>query len=69
MPLKSGGVLEVDEDFEFNFGPYDGDGPKMYVFLDLALWRTLMFKKDSNPELLRWFLLLPLFEFEVHDKG
>jgi len=58
MPPVSGGVHEMDVDFEFDFGPYGGDGPKMSVLLDPTLWRTLRSKKDLNPELLRWFLLL-----------
>ena len=37
-------------------GPYDGDGSKMSVILDLKLWRYLRFKKDLNPKLLRRFL-------------
>ena len=36
-PPISGGALELDEDFEFDFGPYDGDGPKMIVFQDPSL--------------------------------
>jgi len=69
MPPMSGGVHKIDADVEFDFGPYGGDRPKMFVFQDPTLWRTLMFKKDLNPELLRWFLLLHQFEFEVRDKG
>jgi len=69
MPLVTRGVHEMDADFEFDFGPHDGDGPKMSVLLDPSLWRFLRIKKDLNPELLRWFLLLQQFEFEVRDKG
>ena len=58
MPPVSGGVQEVDADFEFEFGPYDGDGPKLRVRLDPKLWELIRSKKDLNPELLRWFLLL-----------
>jgi len=65
----SGGVPELDLDVKLDFGPYDGDGPRMRVLLDPSLWRTFMFKKDLNPELLRWFLLLHQFDFEVRDKG
>jgi len=54
----SGGPQEIDLDVEFEFGPYNGDEPKMSVLLDPSLWRTLRSKKDLNPELLRWFLLL-----------
>ena len=56
-------------DMEFDFEPYGGDGHKMSVLLDPTLWRTLRSKKDLNPELLRWFLLLQQFAFEVRDKG
>jgi len=65
MPPVSGGVHEMGADFEFAFGPYGGEGPKMSVFLDPTLWRTFRTKKDLNLELLRWFLLLQQFEFEV----
>jgi len=69
MPPMSGGVHDLDGDVEFDFGPYDSDGPRMTVLLDPSLWRTLMLKKDLNPETLRWFLLLHPFVFEVIDKG
>ena len=49
MPPMSGLVNEIDADVEFDFGPYDGDGPKIFVFQDSTLWRTLMFKRDLNP--------------------
>jgi len=68
MPPVSGGGREMDANFKFDFGPY-GDGTKMSVFLDPTLWRTLRSKKDLNPELLRRFLLLQQFAFEVRDKG
>ena len=45
-------------DMEFDFGLYDGDRPEMSVSLDLKLWKLLRLKKDLNPKLLRWFLLL-----------
>ena len=69
MPPVSGCVQELDLDMKFDFGPYDGDGPKMSVLLDLKLWRYLRFKKDLNPKLLRWFLLLHQFDVEIVDKG
>ena len=62
-------MQEIDLDVEFEFGPHDGDEPKMTVLLDPSLWRTLRSQKDFNPELLRWFLLLQQFEFEVRNKG
>jgi len=53
MPPMSGGVHEMDADFEFYFGPYDSDGPKMSMILDPTLWRILRTKKDINPNFLR----------------
>jgi len=53
MPPVSGGVQEVDADFEFEFGPFDSDGPKIRVLPDPILWKPLRSKKDLNPELLR----------------
>jgi len=32
MPLISGGVHKRDLDFELEFGPFDGGGPRMIVF-------------------------------------
>jgi len=69
IPPVSGGVQEVDADMKFEFGPYDGDGPKMSVRLYLKLWKLLRFEKDLNPELLRWFPLLRQFYVEIVDKG
>ena len=68
MPPMGGGLHELDLDVEFDFGPYDGDGPKMIVFQDPSLGKTLRSKKDLNPETLRWFLLHQ-FDFEAVDKG
>jgi len=58
MPPMSGGEQEMDLDVEFDCGLDDGDGPRMSMILDSILWWTFMLKKDLNPELLRWFLLL-----------
>jgi len=69
MPPMGGGLQEVDVDMEFDFGPYDGDGPKILVILDPTLWRILRLKKDLTLELLRLFLLLHQFDFEVREKG
>ena len=65
MPPMSGGVQEIDVNFKFEFGPYDGDGPKMSVILDPTLCSILRAQKDINPELLRWFLLITQFDSEV----
>ena len=59
----------MNVDMKFAFGSYDGDGPKMRVRLDPKLWELLRSKKDLNPELLRWFLLLQQFKVEIVDKG
>ena len=58
MPPMSGGLPELDLDIDHEFGPFDGDGPRMTVLLDSTLWRALRSKKDLNPETLRWFLLI-----------
>ena len=52
MPLVSGRLQEVDVDMEFDFGPYNGDRPKMSVRPDPKLWKLLKLK-NLNPELLR----------------
>ena len=57
----SGGVPEVDANFKLDIRPFDGSRPRMTVFLDPFLRRTTMFKKDLNPELLRWVLLVHQF--------
>ena len=69
MPPMGGGVHELDLEFEIEFGMSSGGGPRMIMLLDPSLWRTLMLKKDLNLEILRWFLLLHQFEFEVLNKG
>ena len=62
MPPMSGGVRELDMDIDLEFGPFDGDGPRMIVLLDPSLWGTLRSKKDLNLETLRWFLLIHQFD-------
>jgi len=69
MPPVSKGLQEVDADMKFEFRSYDGDRPKMSVNLDPKLWKLPRSKKDLNPELLRWFLLLQQFNVEIVDKG
>jgi len=61
IPPISGGVPEVDANFKLDIRPFDGSRPRMTVFLDPFLRRTTMFKKDLNPELLRWVLLVHQF--------
>ena len=36
-PPVSGGVPEIDVDFSLEFGPFDGNGPRMTVLLDPSL--------------------------------
>ena len=68
MPPMSGGVHELDLKFEIEFGLSSGGGPRMIVFQNPSLGRTLRSKKDLNPETLRWFLLLHQLDYEVRDK-
>ncbi len=42
-------------------------GTKVVVHIDHAALRYLMDKKDVNPRLIRWVLLLQEFDFEVKD--
>ena len=71
MPPMSGGVHELDLDFELEFGSFDGDGRRMTVLLDPSLWRTFMFMKDLNPKILRWILLMHSLTSRsaIKDKG
>ena len=70
MPPMSGGVHELDLEFEIEFGLSSRGGPRMTVLLDSTLWRILWSRKDLNLKTLRWFLLLlHQFDFEVVDKG
>jgi len=69
LPPMSGGLEKVDIDIEFDFGSFEGDGPKMRVAPDPKLWAVLWTKKDLTPELLRWFLQLTQFNLEIDDKG
>ncbi|XP_070008702.1 uncharacterized protein LOC142164975 [Nicotiana tabacum] len=43
-------------------------GSKVIVYPDHAALRYLMEKKDANPSLIRWVLLLQEFDFEVKDR-
>jgi len=57
MLLMSGGVHELDVDVELDFGLFDGNGPRMIVLLDPSFRKTLISKKDLNPEILRWVFM------------
>ena len=50
MPPISGGVYELDVNFELKFGPSNGASPRMVVFLDLKLWKTFILKRDLKLE-------------------
>jgi len=72
MPPLNGVENELDMDVEFDFcesRPSDGDRPTITVFMNPAVWKFFMVKKDLKPKSLRWYLLLQEFEFEVFDKG
>ena len=53
------------EDFDVNFdvgfkqvdvSPSDGPREQFVLYIDSALWDQVMKTKDSQPELLRWYL-------------
>jgi len=67
MPPMDGIGCDVNVIFEGRSS--DGPHPRIVVFMDLTLWKDLMFKKDLNLETLRWFLLLQQFNFESAIKG
>jgi len=60
MPPMSGGKHDLDMELriEFRCRLFAGANPRMIVFMGSAPWKYLMLKKDLNPEMLRWFLLL-----------
>jgi len=43
-------------------------GSKIIVYTDHAAIRYLLSKKDANPRLIRWILLLQEFDLEIRDK-
>ncbi|XP_059659018.1 uncharacterized protein LOC132305391 [Cornus florida] len=43
-------------------------GSKVIVFSDHAALRHLLNKKDTNPRLIRWILLIQEFDLEIKDK-
>jgi hypothetical protein len=42
---------------------------KVIVYTDHAAIKYLLAKKDAKPRLIRWILLLQVFDVEIHDKG
>jgi hypothetical protein len=43
-------------------------GAKVIVYTDHAALKYLLTKKDANPRLIRWILLLQKFDLEIKDK-
>ena len=43
-------------------------GNKVVVFTDHSVIKYLMTKKDANPRLIRWVLILQEFDVEIKDK-
>ena len=43
-------------------------GSKVTLFMDHAIIKYLMSKKEAKPRLIRWFLLLQEFDIEIKDK-
>jgi hypothetical protein len=44
-------------------------GAKIIIYTDHAALKYLLTKKDANPRLLRWILLLQEFDLEIKDKN
>jgi hypothetical protein len=42
-------------------------GGKVIVFTDHAALKYILTKKDANPRLIRWILLLQEFDIEIKD--
>jgi hypothetical protein len=43
-------------------------GEKVIVYTDHVSLKYLLTKKDANPRLIRWILLLQEFDLEIKDK-
>jgi hypothetical protein len=43
-------------------------GAKVIVYIDHAVLKYLLTKKDAKPRLIRWILLLQEFDLEIKDK-
>ena len=43
-------------------------GSKVIIYTDHAVLKYLPSKKDANPRLIRWVLLLQAFDLEIRDK-
>jgi len=72
MAPLSGANHDMDVEVELDFyegGLSNGAFPKIIMYMDSALRKFFMLKKDLTAESLRWFLPLQEFEFGVCDKG
>ena len=43
-------------------------GTKVIVYTDHATLKHLLIKKEANPRLIRWIMLLQEFDLEIRDK-
>ena len=43
-------------------------GSKILIYIDHAVLKNLLTKKDAKTRLIRWILLLHEFNLEIHDK-
>lgn len=43
-------------------------GSKVLVYLDHAILKYLLSKKDTKPRLIQWILLLQKFDLQIRDK-
>jgi len=66
-------IGDIEHDFdlgvELRSGSSDGAQYKFILYMDRVKWSRLMAKNDLHPELLRWYLLVNDFDFDVCDKG
>ena len=60
---------DFDLGIKLSSGPYNGSHYKLILYTDHIKWCHLVLKKDLHLELLRWYLLVQEFDFEVCDKG
>jgi len=63
-----------DADFDLGFEQVDCDPPdrprvRFVLYTDNVLWHRVMKTKDLQPELLRWYLRLKMFNFVIRDKA
>ena len=66
-------IDDIEYDFnlgvELRSGSSDGANYKFILYTDHIKWSHLMVKNDLHPELLRWYLLVHNFDFEVRNKS